>query len=175
MFSEYTDILDKIPEPPQWGDEHRGPRYVEFAPHRVADIYADEAALAEIACFGCLTIYKLACSSLDFEAHERIGLPMADAIRRGDLQLCDPPNPGCCRDGPSTGCYNLKILQYWCRRNDGRNWTRDPSLEIDLPKTKPGAAHRRPSPKLLQRNFRGRRERRRQSSSRSVALYADNH
>jgi hypothetical protein len=149
MFTEYSDILDKIPEAPQW--------------------------LAEIACFGCLTIYKLACSSLDFEAHERIGLPMADAIRRGDLQLCDPPNPGCCRDGPSTGCYNLKILQYWCRRNDGRNWTRDPSLEIDLPKTKPGAAHRRPSPKLLQRNFRGRRERRRQSSSRSVALYADNH
>jgi hypothetical protein len=67
MFTEYSDILDKIPEAPQW--------------------------LAEIACFGCLTIYKLACSSLDFEAHERIGLPMADAIRRGDLQLCDPPNP----------------------------------------------------------------------------------
>ena len=79
---------------------------------RVADIYADEAALAEIACFGCLTIYKLACSSLDFEAYERAGLPLAAAIRRGDLQLCDPPNPGCCRDGPSTGCYNLKILQY---------------------------------------------------------------
>ena len=136
MFTEYSDILDKIPEPPRWWDEHRVPRYIEFAPHRVADIYADEAALAEIACFGCLTIYKLACSSLDFEAHERTGLPLAAAIRRGDLQLWDPPNPGCCRDGPSTGCYNLKILQYWCRRNDGRNWTRDPSLEVDLPESK---------------------------------------
>jgi len=136
MFTEYSDILDKIPEPPQWWDEHRVPRYVEFAPHRVADIYADEAALAEIACFGCLTIYKLACSSLDFEAYERAGPPLAAAIRRGDLQLCDPPNPGCCRDGPSTGCYNLRILQYWCRRNDARTWTRDPSLEIDLPESK---------------------------------------
>ena len=46
MFTEYSDILDKIPEPPQWWDEHRVPRYVEFAPHLVADIYADEAALA---------------------------------------------------------------------------------------------------------------------------------
>jgi hypothetical protein len=52
------------------------------------------------------------------------------------LLLGDPPNPGCCRDGPSTGCYNLKILQYWCRRNHGRNWTRDPTLEIDLPESK---------------------------------------
>ncbi len=93
MFTEYSDILDKIPEPPQWWDEHRVPGYVEFAPHRVADIYADEAALAEIACFGCLTIYKLACSSLDFEAYERAGPPLAAAIRRGDLQLCDPPTP----------------------------------------------------------------------------------
>jgi hypothetical protein len=136
MFTEYTDILDKIPEPPQWWDEHRVPRYVEFAPHRIADIYAQEAGLAEIACFGCLTIYKLACSSLDFEAHERGGTPLADAIRRGDLQLCDPPNPGCCRDGPSTGCYNLKILQYWSRQVPGRGWTRDPTLEIDLPENK---------------------------------------
>jgi len=26
MFTEYSDILDKIPEPPQWWDEHRVPR-----------------------------------------------------------------------------------------------------------------------------------------------------
>lgn len=100
------------------------PRHLEFAPHRVAYNYADEAALAEIACFGCLSIYKLACSSLDFEAYERAVLPLAAAIRRGDMQLCDPPNPGRCRDRPSTSCYNLKILQYWCRRNDARAWTR---------------------------------------------------
>ncbi|MGA7291080.1 MAG: hypothetical protein WBW85_00855 [Terriglobales bacterium] len=112
------------------------PRHLEFAPHRVAYNYADEAALAEIACFGCLSIYKLACSSLDFEAYERAVLPLAAAIRRGDMQLCDPPNPGCCRDRPSTSCYNLKILQYWCRRNDARAWTHDPSLEIDLPESK---------------------------------------
>jgi hypothetical protein len=27
MFTEYSDILDKIPQPPQWWDEHRVPRY----------------------------------------------------------------------------------------------------------------------------------------------------
>jgi hypothetical protein len=105
-------------------------------PHRVAVIYAAEAALAEIARFGGLTMYKLACSSLDFEAYECAGLPLAAVIGRGDTQLCDPPNPGCCRDGPSTGYYNPKILQDWCRRSDAGTWTRDPSLEIDLRKTR---------------------------------------
>jgi hypothetical protein len=27
MFTEYSDILEKIPEAPQWWDEHRVPRY----------------------------------------------------------------------------------------------------------------------------------------------------
>ena len=110
------------------------PRHLEFAPHRVAYNYADEAALAEIACFGCLSIYKLACSSLDFEAYERAVLPLAAAIRRGDMQLCDPPNPGCCRDRPSTSCYNLKILQILVPPQ--RCPRLDPSLEIDLPESK---------------------------------------
>jgi hypothetical protein len=136
VFTEYSDILGKIAEPPRWWDENRVPRYVDFSPWHIADIYSDEAALIEIACFGCLTIYKLACSMLHFEAGERAGLPVAEAIRRGDLLMSDPPNPGCCRDGPSIGCYNLRVLEYWCRRNDRREWTRDQSLEIDLPERK---------------------------------------
>jgi hypothetical protein len=136
VFTEYKDILEKIAEPPRWWDENRVPRYVDFAPWYIADIYSDEAALIEIACFGCLTIYRLACSMLHFDAPQRAGLPVADAIRSGDLLMSDPPNTGCCRIGPSTGCYNLRVLEYWCRRNQGRDWTRDPSLEIDLPEMK---------------------------------------
>ncbi len=102
MFTEYSDILGKIAEPPRWWDENRVPRYVDFAPQYIADIYSDEAALIEIACFGCLTIYKLACSMLHFEAGERAGLPVAEAIRRGDLLMSDPPNPGCC-----LACWNI--------------------------------------------------------------------
>ena len=45
MFTEYNDILKKIAEPPLWWDENRVPRYVEFAPQYIADIYSDEAAL----------------------------------------------------------------------------------------------------------------------------------
>jgi hypothetical protein len=136
MFTEYKDILEKIAEPPRWWDENRVPRYADFSPWLIADIYSDEAALIEIACFGCLTIYKLACSMLHFEALQRAGLPVADAIRRGDLLMSDPPNAGCCGDGPSTGCYNLRVLEYWSRRNANRDWTRDRSLEIDLPEKK---------------------------------------
>ena len=109
------------------------PRHLEFAPHRVAYNYADEAALAEIACFGCLSIYKLACSSLDFEAYERAVLPLAAAIRRGDMQLCDPPNPVLPRpplhqllqpENPT-----VLVPPQRCPRLD-------PSLESDLPESK---------------------------------------
>jgi hypothetical protein len=33
------------------------------------------------------------------------------------LLLGDPPSPGRRRNGPSIGCHNLQVLEYWCRRN----------------------------------------------------------
>jgi hypothetical protein len=46
----YDDILSKIPEAPQWFDEHAVPRYCEFAPDRCADIHCAEAVLIRITC-----------------------------------------------------------------------------------------------------------------------------
>jgi len=46
MLQHYEDILSRIAEPPRWFDEQGVPRYCEFAPHCIANIYADECALS---------------------------------------------------------------------------------------------------------------------------------
>ena len=40
MLPNYEDILSRIAEPPRWFDEQGVPRYCEFAPHRIANIYS---------------------------------------------------------------------------------------------------------------------------------------
>jgi hypothetical protein len=53
MHQHYEDILSRIAEPPRWFDEDGVPRYCEFAPDRIANIYADECALLAIECQSC--------------------------------------------------------------------------------------------------------------------------
>jgi hypothetical protein len=50
MFNDYSDITERIAEPPKWWDEHGVPRYADYDPWRVANIYAEETALVEAAC-----------------------------------------------------------------------------------------------------------------------------
>jgi hypothetical protein len=45
MFHHYEDILSRIAEPPRWFDARGVPRYCDFAPDRIADIYTRECAL----------------------------------------------------------------------------------------------------------------------------------
>ena len=49
MFNDYSDITERITKPPKWWDEHDVPRHAEFSPYRVANIYAEEVVLVEIA------------------------------------------------------------------------------------------------------------------------------
>jgi hypothetical protein len=138
MFNDYSDITEKISERPQWWDEKGVPRYACFGPDRVADIYAEEAALLEISCGGCGTYYQVAFSTAEFEPSLRGGVPLADSIRKGEINYWDPPNYGCCRTGPSMSCQNLRVLEYWTRRHNHGKWERDPSLEMILPSGREG-------------------------------------
>jgi len=133
MFQEYSDITQRIAEPPMWWDENGVPRYIEFAPYRAANIYAIEVVLLDIACSCCLNRFQAALSGQGGAAHDEKGRSLADNIRSGEIDYCDPPNYGNCRDGPSTGCFNLHVLQYWRRQDGWRDWIRDSSLEIVLP------------------------------------------
>jgi hypothetical protein len=133
MFNDYSDIIERIAELPKWWDEQGVPRYAEFGPDLVANIYAWEVALVEIACSACGTHFAYAMSGQSGGGRDENGISMAEHIRRGDLENGDPPNYGNCPDGASMGCYNLRVLQYWTRPKGWGTWIRDSSLEIIQP------------------------------------------
>ena len=135
MFEEYSDITDRIAETPEWWDENGVPRYVEFSPYHAANIYAVEVELLDIACFMCLRRFQVALSGQGGAHRDENGVSLADQILSGEIDYVDPPNYGSCRDGASTGCINLSVLQYW-RRDTPGGWERNTSLEIVLPEKK---------------------------------------
>lgn len=135
MFNDYTDITKRIAAPPKWWDENGVPRYAEFDPQRLANIYAREAALVEVACQACGRRFEVAFSHPCLErTSDKIGL-LAENIRDGELHYGDPPNYGNCQSGASMNCFDLRVLQYWSRDNQKFEWVRDSRLEIGLPDT----------------------------------------
>ena len=53
MDRNYLDISSRIAEAPTWFDECAVPRYCQFYPQYMANIYAREGVLVEIACQFC--------------------------------------------------------------------------------------------------------------------------
>ena len=135
MFRDYSDIAERIAEPPKWWDEHGVPRYAEYGLYQIANIYAQETALVEIACSACWRHFEVAFSIPGAGLQETIGKcsTLGEAIQKGEIHYGDPPAYGHCADGPSMGCYDLRVLQYWSRENEKHEWRRDSRLEIELP------------------------------------------
>lgn len=128
MWTWYSDILDLSPTRPLWWDEQAVPRFCQFAPDKVANFYATEAALLLISCvFNPIHHFVVAASG-----PRRSGRTLADEIRDGSFRYGDPPRIAECRDGDTTA-HPIRVLQYW--RQDWTplpRWFRDPSLEIVL-------------------------------------------
>ena len=129
MYRRYDDILSRIGEEPAWFDEHAVPRYCEFAPEKIADIYADEAALAEVTCQWCKHVFRVAFSQ-DNAYAQVPSESIAEAIRSRTLHFGDPPN-FCCDVGASMNSEPRRVIEYW-HRHDPYTWTRDSSFEVDI-------------------------------------------
>jgi hypothetical protein len=126
MHQHYKDILDRIGELPKWFDERGVPRFGEFSPRDVNNIYAWEAALAEVSCQGCGCVFRVALT--DAFAGRRSSL--SDEIRLGRARYGDPPNIHCCDAGPVMSSVMHQILEYWSRDYEvSRDWQRDPIYE----------------------------------------------
>jgi hypothetical protein len=98
MHQHYKDILDRIDEAPTWFDDYGVPRFGDFSPSRLGNIYAYEAALAEVPCQQCGRMFKVVlteaftskCSGLsdeirlrradDSESDELLGRLEPDAV-----------------------------------------------------------------------------------------------
>lgn len=154
MLQHYEDILSRISEPPRWFDEQGVPRYCDFAPRRIANIHARECALLAIECQSCERPFIVALDEttanhnvISRPGQEREWRTLADIIRSHQIEYRDPPNVECCPDGPSQTSTTRRVIEYWERiqetyRDPGtgillsrgrRDWTRDHSLEIELP------------------------------------------
>ena len=129
MHNSYADIRDRIAEAPRWWDEFGVPRYVEFAPSEVADIYATEAALLLIRCQNCRTPFRVANSwAWNLQETPRLSDTSVDGLP--NVGWGDPPNAGCCPAGPTMSSDPVKVLQFWKREQ--LEWMRCPELEVRL-------------------------------------------
>ena len=126
MHNHYEDILERIAELPAWFDDGGVPRYGAFSPTMLGNIYAQEAALAEVSCQGCGQSFRVALSDAFAERH----LGLGDVIRLRRVRYGDPPNVGCCPAGPTMNSVMHAILEYWCKNYEiSFEWVRDPAFE----------------------------------------------
>ena len=131
----YSDIRDLTDQPVNWWDEHAVPRYCEFSPKEVANIYAVECALVEIACQDCNTGFHVAFSwsrtehgyRRDGQFWTKMSEPMTvERVRL--LHYGDPPNITCCAAGPTMNSEPRKVLEFW--RQPDSKWERVPELQV---------------------------------------------
>ena len=130
MAHHYEDITSRIGEPPAWFDDNGCPRYGMFTPSALPDIYADEAALVEIACHECKRRFRVGISAnrafetaaglREGRSFDRLLWRLAAAIAERSLHYGDPPIYGhaddCCA-GVTMGAMTLRVIEYW-RRHD---------------------------------------------------------
>jgi hypothetical protein len=119
MNTNYSDITEKLGDP-VWYDENAVPRYCEFHPRKLADIYAKECVLILIACQNCGREFKVAVS-YDFMNVLREEMSLQELISNntiGYIEYGDPPNNDCCPSGITMSSNTIALLQFWKQRDD---------------------------------------------------------
>lgn len=151
MHHDYRDITERISTPPTWWDENGCPRWGEFAPDMVPDIYADEACLLEIECQGCGRRFEVAMSSSRMRRLRatwlRRGIEMTvggvvpvsdpspsyaliEQIAHGFIHYGDPPNHvDEDHAGSTMNSIPIRVIQFW-DREPGGDWRRVADAEI---------------------------------------------
>lgn len=126
MKRYYEDILSRIAEPPTWFDRNGTPRYGEFRPSLVPNIYASEVVLFLIQCQACHREFRVAIEKA------RTDIPKEDTLagRIPHLYYGDPPNTDCCSVGPTMSSDSIQVLEYWVKEN--LKWVRKSEYEVDL-------------------------------------------
>ncbi len=154
MHHDYSDITGLTDATPKWHDENGVPRYCDFHPDHMANIYASEAVLAAIECQRCKAEFRVAFSELNqkhnlWDERQKMRIAfLSDLILDRTLHYGDPPNTRCCDAGPSMNSIPISVIEYWVkpyiRQERGTpirdpsllNWTRDRYFELSIGKEK---------------------------------------
>ena len=111
MKHHYRDIRDRLGQP-AWWDEVGVPRYCDFGPNEVNDVYARQSVLMLIICQSCGLSFQVALSwGLADEAARRPTL--VEAVEQNTIHYGDPPNVLCCSPGPTMNSIPKQVIEFW--------------------------------------------------------------
>jgi len=118
MYPRYTDIIDRIDEPPKWYTQHGVPRYCDFSPKTRSDVYAKEIALVAIQCQACHKSFlvEMSLSITD------VGPSLLKRASTFNLYYGDPPRHdylGECSAGDSMSSDTIRVVELWVRKRYG--------------------------------------------------------
>jgi hypothetical protein len=116
VHSDFKDIRCRISEEPTWFDMGGIPRYGEFSPEMISNIYAHTVFLVRIACQACGEEFLVA---MHFDVFDRMPRPK-------ELHYGDPPRHDDCM-GDTMNCDDLEIVQAW--HKEGFKWYREREWE----------------------------------------------
>lgn len=132
VLPNYADITSRIKEQPKWWDAHGVPRYDNFNPRLISNIYASEVMLMKIECDSCrrkfdVEMTKRPRTDSDSLANmiAYIGTGLGIAPHYGD-----PPRHDCVGDVMNSTA--LKIKEFW-RKDVQAGWVRMPECEVEYP------------------------------------------
>ena len=108
FMSIFEDITSKLGTP-EWWDECRVPRYCDFDPKLVNDIYAKEVVFSEVLCQQCGHLFKVAISTNSLSKY---------SLKDGVPCYGDPPNfqhHRECYAGTTMTSIMQKVIEFWER------------------------------------------------------------
>jgi len=119
MHIAYEDIVSRINEEPTWYDNNGVPRYGKYSPDRCPNIYAQVTGLFLIKCQYCNKEFQV-------EMHSDIfGFRSTNPPTK--WHYGDPPLHGC--TGDTMNCIDIEVLEFWQRKDFGKEWKRLKSFE----------------------------------------------
>ena len=126
MLCQYRDILNMADECGRgdalWFDENGVPRFCDFHPTRLADIYARTAILCRVACQSCGKTFMMAQSKGQLERVNGAWMEAKPFPTDPDLiAFGDPPCWGC--SGATMSSDTVEIVQRWAY-GKGYKWER---------------------------------------------------
>jgi hypothetical protein len=129
MLTDYEDITSRITDKPKWHDSNGTPRYNNFHPRDVPDIYAREAMLFRIECQSCGQAFDVADQWkpwIDDLKPMSVWVEETHSWNYGDPpRHCFEDNHNCVAGDTMTSIERV-VLEFW--KND-REWVRVPELE----------------------------------------------
>lgn len=160
MHCVFKDIIKKLGMP-KWSDHSGFPRYGEFSPKNVSNIYAGAVFLIEIACQACyrkmdvavsFSIQRLCLNEQYRKIWDEIakennipdgklifGKHWQDFFRKLSkdelltmLHYGDPPRHDCSGAGETMSCIDLKIKECWIKNSETHKFERIEEFEIEL-------------------------------------------